>query len=227
MYTQDFVNDTDIEQSNTFTRDESTTASFTWSLTEGIKVGLKASGEVGLPLVAKGKVEASVEVDFSSTQSWTDSETQRWSVSQPVKVPPHKKVTAVLAIEQKKYDIDFTSNLVIGGWVAIWNNDKIDLGNGKHWLYFFPVSRVLIDKPHPGYVVRGNEVVFKAKGKFTGMQGVGSRVKLTQYPLDAALLRSLSATADLLPVEAGTEKANLINPVIGYIPDDVGSQPKD
>ena len=64
----------------------------------------------------------------------------------------------------------------------------------------------MIDKPHPGYVVRGNQVVFKAKGQFTGVQGVASKVKLKQSPMDSALLRSLSATPDLLPIEPGTEK---------------------
>ena len=223
VYNQTFTNDTSVEQSNTFTRKESTTATFTWSLTEGINTGHRVTGRIGLPLVAEVKDEASTEINFSSTQSKTETITQTWSVSQPVRVPPQTKVDAVLDIEQKKYDIDFTSDIIIGGWVAIWNNDKISLGNGKHWLYFFPVSKVLHDKPHRGYAVRGNKVVFKARGNFTGVQGVNSRVKLSQTPLE----HHKNKPARLLAMEPGSEKNWLINPVIGHIPDEVGSNPKD
>ncbi|MCG8642390.1 MAG: ETX/MTX2 family pore-forming toxin [Desulfobacterales bacterium] len=223
VYSQTYTNKTEEEQGNTFTRNESTTATFTWSLTEGIKVGLKVTGSVGLPLVAEGKVEASTEINFSSTQTKTETKTQAWSVSQPVRVPAYTEVDAELSIEQKKYDIDFTSDIIIGGWVAIWNNDKINLGNGKHWLYFFPVSKVLHDKPHRGYTVRGNRVVFKAKGTFKGVQGIGTRVKLSQ----TSLKHPEKKLARLLAMEPGAEKDGLINPVIGHIPDEVGSNPKD
>ena len=180
VYTQEFHNDTDLEQSSTFQREESTTATFSWSLKEGLKVGIKVSGSVGLPLVAEGKVEASTELSFEATQTKTESKTQKWTVSQPIKVQPRSSVTATMTVDEKKYDIDFTSDIRISGYVAIWNNDKIDLGGGKHWLYFFPVSKVIRENPTPNYEVQGNDVIYHAKGVFTGVQGVGTRVTLTQ-----------------------------------------------
>ena len=243
LYDENFTNDTDIEQSSNFEHKVSMTATFTSSVTSGIKVGLDVSSEIEIPLEAKEKIKLSTEINLSSTQSKTVSKTQEWSISQPVKVPPHKKVNAAVCVNKMNYDIDYTMDVVISGFVAIWNKSKIDLGDGKHWLYFFPVAHVLIDKPYPGYAVRGNKVVFTTKGKIKGVQGVEATVVLTQQPLpdqgvvkkakltnaqkDAIPLSSLSANADLLPVKAGTETTNLINPVIGYIPDDVGSQLND
>lgn len=227
---QTFENDTDDKQGNTIVFSESTTDSFTWSLTEGIKVG----ATVGAKLAAKGSadgVEAgaeqsgslSVEVNFSSTQQWSSSRTRGWNVSQPIVVPPHSKVTSTVTIAQRSYNVEFTSDIVIGGYIAIWNEDKINLGGGEHWLYFFPVSKVIMDKPQPGYEVRGNEVVFKAKGILKGVYGLNSVVKAKQSPLDMA---GANLSDVLLPLEAGIETNNLINPVIGFIPDNIGSQPE-
>lgn len=224
---QEFVNHGSIQQSTTLTFKKSTESSFTWSLTEGLKAGIEVSAEVTVPAVAKVGTKISTELSFSATQSKTEKETREWTVTQPVIAQPYTKVDAIMTIAEKKYDIDYEADLVISGWVALWNENKINLGNGDHWLYFFPVTYVIQENPKPGYAIRGNDVVFTARGQFTGVQGVGTSTVLNEYPLD----HETGAVASQKPIQyavaPGSASDSLRNPVFGYISDERGANPQD
>jgi hypothetical protein len=123
---QTLINNSDQQQTQTFSWSNTTSAEFTYSFTEALKVGVKVSGEAGVPLVASGKIEASVELDLSSTQSQTSRKTQEWKLDQPIKVPAHCTTQCSSVITMNAADMNFTATSKITGWVAIWFDHPVD-----------------------------------------------------------------------------------------------------
>ncbi len=52
VFEDSFTNESNVEQERTFKQSTSTTASFTWTMTEALNVGLPLSGSASVPLVA-------------------------------------------------------------------------------------------------------------------------------------------------------------------------------
>ena len=107
-FSEAFDNDTDATDPVVFKKSTTSTATFTWSFTEALKLGTKTTFETGLPKIAEGKFELSVELNLSSTQTHTETKTQTWEVDTTVNVPPRSTVAADLAIATIKYDPKFT-----------------------------------------------------------------------------------------------------------------------
>jgi len=145
---QTLTNHTDIQQTQSFSWSKTTTDTFSWSFTEALKVGVTVSGSAGVPLVAEGKVSATVELTLSSTQTKTESAAQTWSVNQPVLVPAHTWVKCQSVISTNSDSIAFIAAAQVRGYVAIWFENKV---NG-HWLWFYPIGGVLQD-------VIGNQII--------------------------------------------------------------------
>lgn len=200
-----YDNGTTLQQQNTFAETQSSTQTFTWSVTETLSVGVEISATEGVPAVASSSQKVSVNVSLSSTQAQTATQTQSWTVNTPINVPPDRSVKADMLINSQTYDIDFTASVLLAGRVAIWNNDQV---NG-HWLWFYPVENVVQDCidhgiiDTTGYEVVAGGVMTQATGVFTGSQGVSVGVQAKEYPL-----RNRAATS-------GTEQAvrSLISPL--------------
>lgn len=184
---QTLINATDIQQTQSFSWTKSTTDTFSWSLTEALKVGVTVSGSAGVPLVAEGKVSATVELNLSSTQTTTESATQTWTVNQPVLVPPHTWVKCQSMISTNSDSIAFFATAQVQGYVAIWFQDKV---NG-HWLWFYPIGGVLQDVisnkiiDTTGYgVLDYLTIAASVSGTCTGAFGVNIVTNYTSGPLD-------------------------------------------
>lgn len=207
-----YDNATSVTQSETFAYTATSTQSFTWSITEALSVGVEISATEGVPAVASSSQKISVSLKLSSTQGATNTNQQSWSVSNPVQVPAQSSVKCDMVINAQTYNINFTQQVSIDGYVAIWFNDKVDWNNnGKyHYLWFIPIEQVfndvisnkLIDTT--GYQL-GSTVIATATGKFSGSQGVSVGVTTTQYPL-----RRSSSVPDFKPLRRERLYAGLI-----------------
>ncbi|RUO85924.1 ETX/MTX2 family pore-forming toxin [Spiroplasma endosymbiont of Megaselia nigra] len=101
-----------FQKMNGFSKSKTTANADNWSANVNTKITTKASGSAGIPLVTEGKVEVAVEVGggytwggsktytigdtstSSDTEIKTTTNTTTITVpSQPVKVPPHKKIS--------------------------------------------------------------------------------------------------------------------------------------
>lgn len=172
---QILINSTSIQQSETFSWSKSLTNTFTWSITEAIKITSKLSFSVGIPVIAEGKIEESVEISVSATETTTITGTTTWSISEPVIVPPNTKVECLSVVNQNTASLDFSATGEIVGYVAVWTKDQI---NG-HWLTFHRIDTVFDDIVNNnlasiyGYEIdSGVGVKVTAKGKTTGLYGV-------------------------------------------------------
>ncbi len=183
-------NGTSLEQSQTVELSKTTTSSFTWSLTEGFKIGMSVKFAAGVPAIASAETSISSELSFSSTQSCTNTEQKTWKVSQPVKVPPGTEVEARLLIEEREFSQRFHSKCILGGFVCSNSPDRIN----DHYFWFHHVSEIFSKFPQPGFTVRGDQVRYQGDGQFTGLMGVRTRLDLKESPIGdkTTVLRSYS-----------------------------------
>ena len=77
---------------------------FSWSLNESLKVGWKAKFKGGVPFIGESEIELSVEFNFGSTQTWTDSTEYTVSITDEITLNPGDSVTV-------EAWIDFLSNV--------------------------------------------------------------------------------------------------------------------
>ena len=85
-----------------------------WTSTWGIKLGIKAGGEAGVPLLAKGKWEVSAETSFS--YAWGKSETttsKSVAHAGPMEVAPGKSYLCVALVQQGSPDVPYKGTAVL------------------------------------------------------------------------------------------------------------------
>jgi len=202
-----FNNDTKIQNQQILKKTETSTQSFTWSITEALSIGVEISATEGVPAVASSTQKVTVDLSLSSTQSKTKTQSQSWEVDTIINIPASSSIKADIVIGTQSYDIKFTAAVNLHGNVAIWNNDKV---NG-HWLWFIPITSVLADcVAHniidtTGYTQVGGGISTKAKGVFSGSQGINVVVNTKQYPLGSDKL----SAAKILTTQA-IEQNNLV-----------------
>ncbi|WP_336687213.1 ETX/MTX2 family pore-forming toxin [Chryseobacterium bernardetii] len=182
-----YNNNTQVSNQQSLIETETSTQTFEWSITEALSIGVEISATEGVPAVASSTQKVTVNLSLSSTQKSTVTNTQSWSVNTTLTIPPQSSVKADIVIGTQSYNINFTVSVMLNGYVAIWNNDKV---NG-HWLWFIPITEVFSDCianniiDTSGYDIVGGGVSTTAKGVFTGSQGVNVVVNTIQYPLNS------------------------------------------
>lgn len=121
-----FRNDTDANDQQVFTVDKTTTDTFTWSITEGLELG--TTFKVGVPFFSEAN--ASIKLNFSSTQGQSTSVQRRWSTSTTVVVPARSLVTASFIIYEGLLNTPFTAKFRAHGKIELkLKNDKKIEGN--------------------------------------------------------------------------------------------------
>lgn len=182
-----YNNNTQVSNQQSLIETETSTQAFEWSITEALAIGVEISATEGVPAVASSTQKVTVNLSLSSTQKSTVTNTQSWSVNTMLTIPPQSSIKADIVIGTQSYNINFTVSVMLNGYVAIWNNDKV---NG-HWLWFIPITQVFSDCianniiDTSGYDIVGGGVSTTASGVFTGSQGVNVVVNTIQYPLNS------------------------------------------
>ncbi|WP_347218257.1 ETX/MTX2 family pore-forming toxin [Chryseobacterium sp.] len=182
-----YNNNTQVANQQSLIETETSTQAFEWSITEALSIGVEISATEGVPAVASSTQKVTVNLSLSSTQKSTVTNTQSWSVNTMLTIPAQSSVKADIVIGTQSYNINFTVTVMLNGYVAIWNNDKV---NG-HWLWFIPITQVFSDCianniiDTSGYDIVGSGVSTTASGVFTGSQGVNVVVNTIQYPLNS------------------------------------------
>lgn len=187
-----FSNKSSVPQTVTYNQSETTTQSFNWSVTEAVKLGVKTSVKAGVPLVAEVTTEVSFNLDTSSTQGATTTKSQTWSVSHPIICPANSYVSARLNVSTATYDIPWTAQTYLNGYVAIWFNKRFIMGtkDSAHQLYFVPIGSVIqncIDYniiATKGYTRVGwYDMIATSRGIFFGGQGTDMTITIEETRL--------------------------------------------
>jgi hypothetical protein len=91
--TRYLVNDTSVQQEDTFSFECDYTETISWSSTFSIQAGVETQIKANIPILTEGKVKVSVGTTYSYTWGEQKSITKKYSESLPVKVPAHSRVT--------------------------------------------------------------------------------------------------------------------------------------
>ena len=174
-----FDNDSGAEITDTFTYNKTLQEAQTFSFTEGLKVGAKATAKFSLPLVGETSVEVNAEVSFGATQTFAVSTSQSWTQTSSVKVPPHTsvKVTGLVKLGSNKQR-GFTGQAhVIGGTFYFLLSRTADPARQwiEEWYLEVPMSAVLDP----------SDMWFPVSGSWTGALGVA--VMISAVPAAVAV----------------------------------------
>jgi hypothetical protein len=170
-------NPENVEITSRFTESIEKANEFTWSITEGLKLGAEASFSVTAPLIGKTEAKASAELSLESTQGQTVSTNEKWEQEVEVKVPPKTSIEATSLLEQATINTTFTVTLIATGSPWIERHYKSQSNPD-----FFSVGRLSGPleigwagapgpPPHP-WLPDANSRKFRAKGVFNGVNGL-------------------------------------------------------
>jgi hypothetical protein len=161
--TATFQNDGDETAQEDFTFTKTITESFTFGFTEGLSVGTKASGKIGLPLVAEGELELHADVTFEANQQWTTTESREWSSQTTVPIPPHQTVKVTGFVTNANINTTFSGRATATkGLVGVWCNLK---GSNSHDMISVPLTVLLPDDDMRSVPVSGT---------FHGVEGIST-----------------------------------------------------
>jgi hypothetical protein len=187
LYKDRVTNNGSESVSTTISRSESVSNNFSWSTTEGIKVG--ASVKVSAKFAGIGaETEESFEFNFSSTQGESKTTTKTWGVNKTIVTPPKSSTEISWILDRNKSAGTFKSDVTISGNVAIWFKDKIDLnipgGSNLHWLWFPTPASVIRELDNPnGFRTSGRDAIFNAVGKANADVGLESQLWVNETPI--------------------------------------------
>jgi len=108
LYSQHVNNNLPNQQTSTISGSSSVSETSSWSDSLAVKVGVKTSFQCGVPLLADGKVEVSLEVTNTYTWSGSETRTKTWSFSTPVTILPGGEGVVLVAATISTMAVPYT-----------------------------------------------------------------------------------------------------------------------
>lgn len=108
LYRQTVTNNTHTDQTSTIEGSESVEETSGWSDSLGITIGVSTSFECGVPLVAEGKVDVSVEANNTYTWNGSETKSKAWSWSAPITVPPSSTASVIVSTTLSTIAVPYT-----------------------------------------------------------------------------------------------------------------------
>jgi hypothetical protein len=135
LYRTVVTNNSDQAQSSAMTGSESVSETKGWSDSLGVKVAAKTNFKCGVPLLAEGKVEVSVEVSNTYTWNGSTTTTKTWGFNVPVVVPPRQTIVGLISVKVSTITVPYTMHGTVvlksgtklpGQWAGVYT------GNNSH-----------------------------------------------------------------------------------------------
>lgn len=180
------VNDTSLAQTIQLERTYKTSATLSWSVTQGIKVGEKTTLKLGAPPAAIHlDAEFSFELSTSKTNTQTSTTDQSWTVRTPVNVPPHKKVTTNVSINKANFKAAFKFKGELKGRIKFFA-DFSPKGTEPSMSQKFEgnIADFFPGMPLPPQIsLKDGLLFFNGEGNFDGVLGLDISVISQELPL--------------------------------------------
>lgn len=202
-----FENSATVTNSSVFRQSHTTTASFSTSFTEGVKIGAQTKLVTKIPFIAQGEVTLSAEGSFSSTQSSSSTDTQTFSVDTTVNVPPDSRIEATLMISSLEYSGVLMANVQVAGRL------RINIGGDRQTVQISDLFKAIKSQP-PGTfrltdgtgktfsftdsdlarfeVTAANEVLYAATASINANFGASQTINVKQFDLTSGQMVSES-----------------------------------
>lgn len=104
-------NQTSTDQVSSISFDQGVETTSTWESTAGLSLGSKITLETGIPFIAEGSVEFSVEASYSYAWGGSLATSQSFAYDATVTVPAQSSITAQAVVLQSELDMTFTATL--------------------------------------------------------------------------------------------------------------------
>jgi hypothetical protein len=181
----EYTNDTDAQGIETFANTKSTTAVQQFSVTNGYTIGVGVEIHVGLPVIG-GSVRGQYDVSCSKTEMQSISETESWTWSATIPVPPRSRVVASVILQRASYNPRFSARVRVRGKVT-WSYSRPRTEYSAVW----DIGSLLAHFPYPGVtVIDDSTIEIAIDGQLVGVQGLRTIVKVQQFKIDTGELVS-------------------------------------
>jgi hypothetical protein len=108
LYHQTVRNDTMQSQTSSITGSAMVSETSGWSDALAVKVGVSTSFKTGVPFIAEGKVQVSLEVTNTYTWNGSTTNTKAWGFNTPVTVAPHTVVVGLVSATLSTIAVPYT-----------------------------------------------------------------------------------------------------------------------
>jgi len=181
VYTQWFKNGGSLAIKGLVHKTKSVTSTFSWEVSESLKVGAEVNIDAGIPTVIEGNIKINTELNLASTQGKTDTTVDTFKVSHEIIIPPKSKVKAIITITETELEVPWTAMMYVTGWEAVWLEEKCR----GHWLWFFPIEQLADCEPrlNVGQTPYGYGLSFRSSGVFKAVRAIKATVHTKEYPL--------------------------------------------
>lgn len=188
LYSQEYTNGTSVQQTQTLKTVKTVTRTVTASKTKTFEANQEISMEVKL----EGFGSMGGKIGFKEVQSETSSESnsvnETWGVDNPIVVPPHKTVEAVLWVDEGELSVDYEGrahlyipsekgNLELGFLVNV-----LDLSTDEKKAYYGFDLGSASAPDSPRYRLDGAQLIGHASGTLSAKAGVQVRTVTTEKP---------------------------------------------
>ncbi|WP_248921085.1 ETX/MTX2 family pore-forming toxin [Pseudomonas entomophila] len=186
----DTINDGGQVIEHTVSLQQGLSDTFTWSVTEQLKIGVSVKANAGIPLIGGAETTSTVEMDLSSTQGASTTKSSNYGASTTVPISPHTHGWGEVDLSFTELRTQWVGNASMVGCVAIWFNNKVALNNNGdyHYLWFIPIQQVFSEIIQhniistSGYVVQGGGVLAQATGTFHSSMGLSLKTISHEQP---------------------------------------------
>jgi len=181
VLTQWFENGGSLPLTAQFKKSKTVTDSFTWSVTEALKIGVEVKVGVNIPAIVDGNVQIKTELNLEANQEKTTTETEEFTVSHEIVIPARTKVKATMTITDTKIEVPWAATMYVHGYEAMWFEKKCR----NHWLWFYRVNFLADCSPKLRAVMTpfGWGLRYNVKGSFESVKAVRATVHTSEEPM--------------------------------------------
>lgn len=177
---KEYRNGTDALQSQEFGKEQTTTVSSEISVTRGFEVG--GGLKFDIPQIGLG-IDISAKASVETTKRQTVTTEQRWTWRSIVQVPPHTRVVARAVLTRAMYDLEFSAPMRISG--DPFSCTASGTLTGHPFKLSFSPGRWFREVSVSGFTPDGDDVIVQVAGTMKDVQGIGTDITASQWPLDA------------------------------------------
>merc|ERR1711962_1521298 len=181
VYVQWFKNGGSLPIKGILHMSKAVTSTFSWEVSESLKVGAEVNIDAGIPAVIEGNIQINTELNLASTQGRTDTTVDTFTVAHEIKIPPKSKVEGIVTITETELEVPWTAMMYVTGMEAVWLVEKC----ADHWLWFFPIEQLAACEPrlNVGQTPYGYGLSFRSSGVFKAVRAIKATVHTKEYPL--------------------------------------------
>jgi hypothetical protein len=112
LYSQIVDNGSTELQISTINGQEAVTEEYSWSHSLGVSVTLGTSFNCGIPIIAEGKVDVSLELSYQFTWGGSVSKEESWGFEVPMSVPPGKKYLCSILVAMTQIYVPYRADAI-------------------------------------------------------------------------------------------------------------------